>query len=58
MLAGGVVLSMFGSLLTYAAHRGPAEVMGNLMLGLGGVLVLVGAVALGVKLGIEDARRE
>ncbi|MEP6816704.1 MAG: hypothetical protein ABI873_14255 [Marmoricola sp.] len=58
MLVGGVVLALFGSLLSYAAKRGPAEAMGNLLLGLGGVLVLVGAVALGVKLGIEDARRE
>lgn len=58
MLVGGVILSLFGSVLSYAAHKGPAEVMGNILLGLGGVLLLVGAVALGVKLGIEDARRE
>jgi hypothetical protein len=58
MLVGGVILGLFGGLLSYAADRGPAEVMGILLLGLGGVLVLVGAVALGVKLGIEDARRE
>jgi hypothetical protein len=58
MLVAGVILGLFGGLLSYAADRGPAEVMGILLLGLGGVLVLVGAVALGVKLGIEDARRE
>lgn len=56
MLVAGVILGLFGSLLSYAAHNGPAEVMGNLLLGVGGVLILVGAVALGVKLGIEDAR--
>jgi hypothetical protein len=58
MLVGGAILGIFGSLLSYAAEHGPAEVMGNLLLGLGAVLVLVGAVALGVKLGIEDARRD
>lgn len=58
MLVGGVILGLFGTLLSYAAHHGPAELMGNLLLGLGGALGLVGAVALGVKLGIEDARRD
>jgi len=58
MLVAGVILGLFGSLLSYAADNGPAEVMGELLLGLGGVLILVGAVALGVKLGIEDARRD
>jgi hypothetical protein len=56
LLVGGVVLGLFGSVLSYAAHHGPAEFFGNVLLGLGVVLLLVGAVALGVKLGIEDSR--
>lgn len=58
LLVGGVILGLFGSLLSYAAHHGPAEFFGNVLLGLGAVLLLIGAVALGVKLGVEDARTD
>ena len=39
---GGIVLALFGRLLTYAAERGPAEVFGYVLIGLAVVLVLVG----------------
>lgn len=39
---GGVILLLFGALLTYAADRGPAEVFGWLLLAAGVVVVLVG----------------
>lgn len=41
-VAGGIVLALFGTLLTYAAERGPAEVFGYVLIGLAVVLVLVG----------------
>jgi hypothetical protein len=41
-VTGGIVLALFGRLLTYAAERGPAEVFGYVLIGLAVVLVLVG----------------
>ena len=41
-IAGGIVLALFGTLLTYAAERGPAEVFGFVLIALAVVLVLVG----------------
>jgi len=41
-VAGGIVLGMFGRLLSYAAERGPAEIFGLVLMGLAVVLVLVG----------------
>ena len=41
-VAGGIVLGLFGRLLSYAAERGPAEVFGFVLMGLAVVLVLVG----------------
>ena len=58
MVVAGVVLALFGSLLSYAADKGPAEFFGRVLLGLGSVLLLIGSVALGVKLGIEDADKD
>ena len=41
---GGVILLLFGGVLTFAAERGPAEVFGWLLLAAGVVLMLVGVV--------------
>jgi small neutral amino acid transporter SnatA (MarC family) len=41
-IVGGIVLALFGTLLTYAAERGPAEVFGFVLIALAVVLVLVG----------------
>ena len=41
-VTGGIVLGLFGRLLTYAAERGPAEVFGFVLMALGLVIVLAG----------------
>jgi hypothetical protein len=41
-VTGGIVLGLFGRLLSYAAERGPAEVFGYVLMGLAVVIVLVG----------------
>jgi hypothetical protein len=41
-VTGGIVLGLFGRLLSYAAERGPAEVFGFVLMGLGVVIVLAG----------------
>ncbi len=41
-VTGGIVLGLFGRLLSYAAERGPAEVFGFVLMGLGVVVVLAG----------------
>jgi hypothetical protein len=41
-VAGGIVLALFGRLLSYAAERGPAEVFGFVLIGAAVVIVLVG----------------
>ena len=47
-VAGGIVLGLFGWLLSYAAERGPAEVFG---------FVLIGAAVVTVLVGLADAVR-
>jgi hypothetical protein len=41
-VTGGIVLGLFGRLLSYAAERGPAEVFGYVLMALAVVIVLVG----------------
>ena len=41
-VAGGIVLGLFGWLLSYAAERGPAEVFGFVLIGAAVVIILVG----------------
>ena len=58
LLVPGFVLGLIGWLAVYASDgRGTAAGGGVVLLALGGILVAIGVIAIGVRIGINDSRR-